>query len=258
MKFWKDNPMPTYRKLHTRITDSFDFAEMPDDFTRVFWLLLIVIVDSEGRAIDSPAWLRSRMFPLRSDVRDEQIESAMSWLAQREMIIRYKVDGRGYFYVVKFKTYQSGTEREAKSTLPAPPDLLMSKSGVSQEEGKTSSTASVPVSVNESATESERPDSLPERNKEQGQQTARSNVYDVYEKEIGIVTATIASELELAEKDYPAGWVVDAIKEAARNNKRSLKYAFGILRRWKAEGRTQMGRQAQVQRGHKQSLIAGV
>jgi hypothetical protein len=144
--------MPTYRKLHTKILDSYDFAEMPNDFTRVFWMLLIVVVDSEGRAIDNPAWIKSKMFPLRSDVSNKQIEDALSWLETRKMIIRYKVSGRSYFYVSKFKNYQTGTEREAKSVLPPPEESLTSDSGVTQEEVETNSTATVYVnaSVNES------------------------------------------------------------------------------------------------------------
>jgi DnaD/phage-associated family protein len=65
----------------------------------------------------------------------------------------------------------------------------------------------------------------------------RPNIYSVYEHEIGALTATIAEELELAEKDYPAGWVEDALKESARMNKRSWKYAEAILKRWNVEGR---------------------
>lgn len=152
--------MPTYRKLHTKIIDSYDFAEMPDDFTRVFWMLLIVVVDSEGRAIDNPAWLRSKMFPLRSDVEASQIEHSLSWLAERKMIIRYQVDGRGYFQVVTFKDYQTGTDREAKSVLPAPPvkppepathEEVKSGSEPGQElPGPTLQPVVVSVSVNES------------------------------------------------------------------------------------------------------------
>ena len=145
--------MPTFRKLHTKIIDSFDFAEMPDDFTRVFWLLLIVAADSEGRMIGNYAWLRSRMYPLRSDVKDEQIEATLAWLVDRGMIVRYTVEGRGYFYVVKFKSYQTGTEREAKSVLPAVQELVMSNSRVSQEQVKPAASASVYESVSVSEPE---------------------------------------------------------------------------------------------------------
>ena len=116
--------MPKFRQLHTQIVNSFDFAEMPNDFTRVLWLMLIVIVDSSGRGIDSPAWVRSMAFPLRQDVEIEQVEAAMAWLESRSMISRYQVEGRRYFEINTFRSYQSGLENEAKSKLPANPDEL--------------------------------------------------------------------------------------------------------------------------------------
>jgi hypothetical protein len=119
--------MPKYRQLQTKIVDSFDFAEMPDDFTRVTWLMLIVIVDSEGRGINNPAWLRSRMFPLRLDVTDEMINAAMGWLAKRGMINTYEVDSHGYFEIDKFKEHQSGTDKEARSNLPERPAVVISR-----------------------------------------------------------------------------------------------------------------------------------
>lgn len=120
--------MPKYRQLHTKIVDSYDFSEMPDDFTRVFWLLLIVVVDSEGRGIDNPAWIRSRMFPLREDVMFDQIDGAMDWLDRRRMIRRYEINNRKYFDLPTFQTYQSGTDKEAKSVLPPAPELLPTNS----------------------------------------------------------------------------------------------------------------------------------
>jgi hypothetical protein len=121
--------MPRYRQLHTKIVDSFDFNNMPDDFTRIFWVLLMVVADSEGRAIDNPAWLRSKMFPMREDVQLKKIADAIDWLAGKGMITRYLVDGNGYFFIPTWKEYQTGTDKEGKSYLPTP-DLLRSNSGV--------------------------------------------------------------------------------------------------------------------------------
>jgi hypothetical protein len=115
--------MPKYRQLHCKIIDSFDFNEMPDDFCRVTWVLLPVILDREGRGIDSPTWIKSKMYPLRQDVTIEQIKYAMDWFASKGMIIRYLAAGRSYFYLPTWKKYQSGTEREAISILPAPPTI---------------------------------------------------------------------------------------------------------------------------------------
>ena len=122
---------PKYRQIPTKTPDSFDFNDIPTDFGRLFWLMLPIALDSEGRGIDNVQWLRSKLFPIREDDISEQIATIMDWLTKRRMIIRYRVDGRKYFYSVNFKTYQTGTDKEAPSFLPAPhtapyttPDLL--------------------------------------------------------------------------------------------------------------------------------------
>lgn len=65
-----------------------------------------------------------------------------------------------------------------------------------------------------------------------------AEIVDAYQSEIGMITATISEELQEAEKEYSAALIVDAIHEAARQNKRSWKYTLGILKRWKADGKT--------------------
>lgn len=41
--------MPKYRKLWIKTVESHDINEMPDDFTRLLWVLLPLGLDSEGR-----------------------------------------------------------------------------------------------------------------------------------------------------------------------------------------------------------------
>jgi len=60
-----------------------------------------------------------------------------------------------------------------------------------------------------------------------------------YESEIGIITPMIADELREASTAYPLQWTLDAIHEAATQNKRGWKYVLGILTRWKAQGNQQ-------------------
>lgn len=59
----------------------------------------------------------------------------------------------------------------------------------------------------------------------------------VYEQEIGALTPAVAEALAEAGERYPEGWIADALREAARSNARSWRYAEAILRRWEAEGR---------------------
>ena len=64
----------------------------------------------------------------------------------------------------------------------------------------------------------------------------REEINRAYESEIGTLTAMIADELQDAADTYPKQWILDAIHEAAVQNKRGWKYCLAILKRWKAQG----------------------
>lgn len=113
--------MPTYRKLHARILESGDIADMPDDFHRLVWTWLPLILSSDGTTIYDARYIRSRMFPLRDDIHSERIAEVLAWFEQRRMILPYDGDGRRYLYVPTFAKYQGDTSREADSTFPKPP-----------------------------------------------------------------------------------------------------------------------------------------
>ncbi len=73
------------------------------------------------------------------------------------------------------------------------------------------------------------------------QQTAetplKSNIFILYEQNIGVLTPMIAEELQEAERLYPMEWIEDAFREAVALNKRSWKYISRILERWTIEGK---------------------
>jgi len=119
--------MPKYRNIHTKMPNSDDINDMPDDFHRFFYTMFFIILDSEGRGYDKPMWLKSNAFPLREDVTSEMISAAMNWFEARKMIYRYEAGGKKCFYDPKFKDHQSGLSKESASVIPAPsPELLRS------------------------------------------------------------------------------------------------------------------------------------
>ncbi|MFC1951409.1 DnaD domain-containing protein [Chloroflexota bacterium] len=69
------------------------------------------------------------------------------------------------------------------------------------------------------------------------EQVARPNVFDLYERNIGVLTPMIAEELKEAEDLYPPDWIEEAIKEAVSLNVRKWRYIASILERWAAEGK---------------------
>lgn len=65
----------------------------------------------------------------------------------------------------------------------------------------------------------------------------RSNVFTLYEQNIGALTPMISEELRDMAETYPAQWIEDAIRVAVKNNVRRLKYILAVLERMRSEGR---------------------
>lgn len=61
-------------------------------------------------------------------------------------------------------------------------------------------------------------------------------VFRVYEQEMGPLTPMIVDAIKDMQDTYPHEWIIRAFETSARNNKRSMAYAGGILKRWKVEG----------------------
>jgi DnaD/phage-associated family protein len=63
-----------------------------------------------------------------------------------------------------------------------------------------------------------------------------SNVFTLYEQNIGALTPLIADMLREAEKEYPSAWFEEAFKIAVANNARKWKYVEAVLKRFKETG----------------------
>ncbi|MFC2027871.1 DnaD domain-containing protein [Chloroflexota bacterium] len=64
-----------------------------------------------------------------------------------------------------------------------------------------------------------------------------ANIFDLYERYIGLMNPIIADDLKYAENRFPASWIEDAFKESVEMNKRSWRYISTILERWDAQGK---------------------
>ncbi len=67
--------------------------------------------------------------------------------------------------------------------------------------------------------------------------TIKSNIFKLYEENIGAITPLISDMLIEAEKEYPNTWFEEAFEIAVSRNIRNWKYIDAILRRWKEKGK---------------------
>ena len=219
--------MPQWRKLHVKSIESLDINDMPDDFTRLLWLLMSLVLDKEGRGLDNASWVRSRAMPLRLDVTVEMITEALDWYAERGMIQRYCVNGRKYFHILTWHTYQA-TDKDAPSIYPAPlqensastPDPLQTYSRLTPEQVEEKSITDVDIDKEEDK-----------------DKTDSGRLFSLYENEIGLLTPMINEQINDWIGHYPGQWIEDAIALAVQANVRKPKYITGILRNWAKDGR---------------------
>jgi DnaD/phage-associated family protein len=64
----------------------------------------------------------------------------------------------------------------------------------------------------------------------------KSNIFKLYENNIGSLTPLISEKLKLAEQEYPNDWFEPAFTSACEHNARNWRYIVTILERWKNTG----------------------
>lgn len=230
--------MPQYRKLHVKATESLDINEMPDDFTRLLWVMLPLGLCRDGRGMDNPAWIKAKIMPLRTDVTLSDIEGAMVWFDGAGMIERYVVDGRSYFQVTNWQKYQGATSKEAESPYP-PASVSKPERGANNFSGGASPELVKSLSGTDTTTDTTtNADTDTTTDTDGGSRSGDfAEVVKAYENNIGGITPKVSELIGDAVDTYPFDWIIDAIGIAVKNNSLKWGYVEGVLKNWKKHGR---------------------
>ena len=88
-----------------------------DPFLTLLFEGLWVIADREGRLEDRPLRIKADVFPYREGL---DIDTMLAWLADKDFIVRYEVDGKALIQITEFVKHQNPHKDEKKSEIPAP------------------------------------------------------------------------------------------------------------------------------------------
>lgn len=226
-----------------------EFVASLNYFERLLWIgLFSSVADDQGRMVDNAALIRARVF-LYDTVTDDQVERTLCKLHKAGKIARYVVVSKQLIQVVKWWEYQTPSWA-APSKYPTPLEwqdrVKYHATGnkiIMKDWDKIGGYVVGYVSGQDSAIEERRGEERKgeERNAPPpafcpSKTDPSAEVFKTYSDNIGMLTKITSDALDADIQDYTDVWVIEAIKEAVRNEARSLAYVEGILKRWKRDG----------------------
>lgn len=194
------------------------------------YLMAIPHLDRDGLILGDAMPLWGRICPRRAEYMSIMDALIAEWI-QAGLVHGYECDEGRVLLFLGFVKNQTGMryDREAPSLFPPPEDYIRTESGLEKvADGQTPE--KLPTNSGETPAQSK----LNKTNTDGGSWT---DVVSSYHAEIGVITESVGDEMKAYYDEVGGVMMIDAFKEAARNNVRKWSYVDGILKKWHANGR---------------------
>lgn len=211
-------------------------------FTEVFYYRLLVNCDDYGRMDGRSAILRAKLFPLRDDITQADIEAAVEALEALGCLARYTVSGAPYVRLPAWAKHQR--IRQVREKYPPPPD----DPSTPPDPAKAGAFLSGPCGPPPQTAAACRPNPIQSESTSESQseaEPASSHTSSIPSAPTVQAAATamgmpstprdIQTVRELAAT-YPEPWLLEALSRTADGPSRTWRYVRGILKRWQAAG----------------------
>lgn len=250
--------MAERRAIKSAIWDDEFFGEL-DVLPKLVWVgLFSKLADDQGRMIDNPALICSKLFPY-GGVDVSQIDQCLT--AYSGHIIRYEAGGKRYIQLPKWWENQP-LQYAVPSNYPPPPGwkdrvrtyykgvkIVYNWPGLDDTPGGTSLIAKLGSlgrvstwmdyvgTVNPNPIPNTNPIPNLNSNEDDDHLPPRDPVIDTFDNAWpGSINGASLMMLDKAVDMYSAEWVIEAITEAVKHNAKSFAYAEKILQTRKANG----------------------
>ncbi len=110
--------MPRIRTIKPEFFTSLTVAELTAS-ARLTFVGLWTHVDDDGRCVDEPRLIAAALWPLDDNIGAATVDGHLADLERLGLIVRYRVDGKGYLEVVAWEEHQR-ISRPTPSKLPPP------------------------------------------------------------------------------------------------------------------------------------------
>lgn len=97
-------------------------------FEEVLFYRLIVNCDDFGRFDGRPQYIKNRLFPLKENLTNKAVSTALDSLANAGLVVLYEFEGKPFLYLPTWNAHQS--IRAKKSKYPDPADCVASHESI--------------------------------------------------------------------------------------------------------------------------------
>lgn len=201
----------------------------------LIYLMTIPHLDRDGLILGDAMPLWGRVCPRRNEFIPFMDELIAEWV-KSGLVIAYDCEDGRVLCFVGFGKNQTGMryDRETPSMFPPPPDYVRTSNGLEKR-----CDGAMPEEVRQSA--GDMPDEVPPKVKQSKVKETSGgswqDVVDSFHAEVGVITEGITGEMKAYYDELGGLMMIDAFKEASRNNIRKWSYVDGILKRWRVNGR---------------------
>ena len=222
------------RIIKESIWTSPNLNQLSDLAERHFYRILL-LPDDFGCCELTALVVKGRCYPLRPDISVQNIDIWQQELEDKGLIIRWNDGNRQYAIFPSFGKHQRIRSLHQRKT-PTPPDEIITRCDdicrqMSASDGLNPNHNPIPNhNLNPN------PSSL-----------SKEDVFEIYKKEIAglheeeALGEFMENEISVAITKFSESWVVDAIREAVKQNRKNWAYVAGILNNWRRFGKGKTG-----------------
>ena len=231
---------------------------MQDETCMLLWIgLLTKVCDDQGRFLDNPSLIKSKLFPLKETPTAADISNTIAFFTADEKLISYQAEGKHYLQFANWWKYQASSQWMGASKYPAPEGwqdcfnyhgkgntLVTSTNWKDRAGGYTKIAANLPTKIVTNLApvlpydvkDDVKVKEEEEEEEESEIQKQTALVFTFYENNIEMLTEFNSERLGGLITDYSPAWVLEGLKDCIEYNGKSLKYLESILKGWKAHG----------------------
>jgi DnaD/phage-associated family protein len=229
------------------LKESICYSENLDKLTsqsEILFYRLIVNCDDYGRMDGRLSVIRSKCFPLRTEIiKQDDISEWLTELINNHLVKLYTIENHDYIEMITWGKHQQIRAKKSKYPSPDTNNIISNQLQSNEIISNQLQSNESDLASNNNGNQLQSNEIICPRNPIQSNKNPIQSdesvglIFKTYESEIGILTGMVSDTIKQWILDYPKEWIIEAIKESSLRQHRNAPYIEKILTNWKIDGK---------------------